>query len=44
MNASQPSLLLEGVFNGILYSRANPYDRLQISAVIVHNNNGFEKD
>jgi hypothetical protein len=27
-NASQPSLIPEGVFNGILYLRAPPYDRL----------------
>jgi len=35
-NASQPCLLPEGVFNEILYLRANPLDRLQISAAIAH--------
>jgi len=28
VNASHPSILLEGVFDGILYLRADPYDRL----------------
>jgi hypothetical protein len=35
MNASQLGLLPEG-FNEILYLRANPYDRLQMSAATAH--------
>jgi hypothetical protein len=31
VNASQPSLLLEGVFDGILYLRADPQDRLHMN-------------
>lgn len=38
-NAYQPSHLLEGVFNGILYLRANPWDRLQFQ----HNNNTWQR-
>jgi hypothetical protein len=42
-NSSQPIHLLEGVFNGILYLRANPEDKLQFSTT-TSLGNGFREN